>query len=215
VLCGAALGVTGYLAVTALRTEDVAGCGGGALWDCGYALHSRWSKIFGLPVSVPAFALYAVVFTSLFVCQSAAPRSGFRLAWGTVTIGTMLAGLAAVWFISLLVFAVGHICAYCLAAHACGLALCLAILWKRPMGARTTTRLSGVSAFGVSALIVGQAFSTPPATFKIEVHPIGVVTSNSSATAAPDVHSKRQDTSRTPVVFEPPTTIPTDSGEEQ
>ena len=64
-----ALGVTGYLAVTALRAGDVAGCGGGAVWDCDLALHSRWAKVLSIPVSVPAFGLYAVLLTSLSFCR--------------------------------------------------------------------------------------------------------------------------------------------------
>lgn len=204
VLCCAALGVTGYLAVTALRAGDVAGCGGGALWDCGYALHSRWSKVLALPVSVPAFVLYAVILTSLSVCRPAAPRSRLRVAWSIITVGALSAGLAAVWFIGLQVFAVGHLCVYCIAAHVCGLALCLAILWKRPMGARTTAMLFGVSAFGVSMLIATQAYSTPPATFKIEHYPINVTPTAPSARATSTADSKRQEKSRVREVFEPP-----------
>src|SRR5580704_3726379 len=56
-LCCAALGVTGYLAVTALQEGEVAGCGSGGTFDCSYVLHSRWSKVLGVPVSIPAFAL--------------------------------------------------------------------------------------------------------------------------------------------------------------
>lgn len=221
VLCCGALGVTGYLAVTALRAGDVAGCGGGALWDCGYALHSRWSKVLALPVSVPAFVLYAVILTSLSVCRPAAPRSRLRVAWAIITVGALSAGLAAVWFIGLQVFAVGHLCVYCIAAHVCGLALCLAILWKRPMGARTTAMLSGVSAFGVSMLIATQAFSTPPPTFTIEHHSMDVTAKASSGPAPSNADSKGQQKNRAPEVFEPPdvfeapAAVPTETAENE
>jgi uncharacterized membrane protein len=161
-LCCAALIVTGYLAVTAMRAGDVAGCGGGAVWDCGLALHSRWAKVLTLPVSYPAFALYAVMLTALSVCTPFAPRSRSHLAWGVVTAGAILAGLAAVWFIGLQIFALGHLCAYCIAAHLCGLALCLAVVWKQPLGAATTGQLGSLSVMAVALLIATQVFTAPP-----------------------------------------------------
>jgi uncharacterized membrane protein len=208
VVCCTALGVTGYLALTALRSEDVAGCGGGAFWDCGYALHSRWSKIFGVPVSIPAFALYAVILTSLAFCRPTARRSRVRLAWGITTVGAILAGLAAVWFISLQLLAVGHVCVYCMAAHGCGLALALSILWRRPLGARTTTLLASFSAFAVSVLIAGQAFATPPATFKIEHYAVDLPATTPSASTTSETGSKRPVAIQAPKVFEAPAAPP-------
>jgi uncharacterized membrane protein len=212
-VCCAGLSVSGYLAFTALRSEDVAGCGGGALWDCGYALHSRWSRVFAVPVSVPAFVLYAVLLTSLSSRRPAVTRSRLRLAWGTITVGAIAAGLAAVWFIGLQVVAVGHLCVYCIAAHLCGLALCLAILWKQPLGARNTAMLSGVSVFGVSMLIAAQVLSASPPTFKIEHYPTDVRAANSSAATAPGHHASPQDKNRAPEVFEPPSGVPDDIAE--
>jgi len=212
VLCCAALAVTGYLAITALRSEDVAGCGGGAYFDCGFALHSRWSKVFGLPVSVPAFALYAVILTSLAFCRPGVRSSGRLLAWGMTTVGAMMAGLAAIWFISLQLFVVGHVCFYCMAAHACGLLLAFAILWKRPLGARATRRLAAVSAFAVGVLITGQAFSAPPATFKIEHYSNEVAATSSSAPSTTDTSAKQPAITRAPKVFEAPA-APADADE--
>jgi uncharacterized membrane protein len=212
-LCCAALGVTGYLAVTAMRAGDVAGCGGGAVWDCGVALHSRWSKVLTLPVSYPAFGLYAAMLTALSVYTPSAPRSRVQLAWGIVTAGAILAGLAAVWFIGLQVFAVGHLCVYCIAAHLCGLALCLAVLWKQPLGARTTGQLAGLSAMGVALLITAQVFAAPPATFKVEHYPSEVVTNNSTAPAVAEAGSKQQEKKRAVEVFEPPAGVPDDTPE--
>ncbi len=103
----AALGVTGYLAIIALRAGEVAGCSGGDVWDCGLALHSRWAKVLNTPVSVPAFVLYALVLTSLAFCRSTATNSRLRAAWSVVTVSAIAAGLAAIWFIGLQVFALG------------------------------------------------------------------------------------------------------------
>jgi uncharacterized membrane protein len=212
-LCCVALGVTGYLALKALRSEDVAGCSGGAVWDCDLALHSRWSKVLSLPVSVPAFCLYAVLLTALSFCRRTATRSHLRLAWGIVTVGAMAAGLAAVWFIGLQVFALQHLCVYCLAAHLCGLALCLAIVWKRPMGPRATAKLAGIGAVGVTLLIATQVFSAPPPTYKVEYYPPDVATSNSSAAPASVAAAKGLEKTHAPKVFEAPSGVPDEAGE--
>jgi uncharacterized membrane protein len=213
VLCGAALGVTAYLAITALRSEDVAGCGTGALFDCGVALNSRWSKLFGIPVSVPAFALYALLLLSLAVCRPTAPRSRLGLAWGTITVGAVLAGLVALWFIGLQVFAIGHLCAYCMMAHLCGIALCLAILMKLPFGIRGTAKLSCVSMVGAGVLIGGQLLSTPPATFRIEHHPIEAVRAESAVPITTKTNPQGQAKGRDPEIFEAPAGIPSDARE--
>jgi uncharacterized membrane protein len=210
VLCFAALGVTGYLALKALRSEDVAGCGSGAAFDCGFVLHSRWSKVLGLSVSVPAFALYAVLLSALTFCRGEATKSHLRLAWGLFTVGAIAAGLAAVWFISLQVFAVGHLCMYCLAAPLCGVALCVAVLWKRPLGTRTTARLAGISVLGVSLMLAAQVFSAPPQTFQVERYSTDVATSNAPAPAATNAGAKHQEKSPAAVVFEPPSGVPDD-----
>jgi uncharacterized membrane protein len=216
-LCCAALGVTGYLAVTALRSGDVAGCGAGTAFDCSFVLHSRWSKVLGLPVSIPAFVLYAVLVGALFFCRAGATKTRLHLAWAVVTVGAIAAGLAAVWFIGLQVFAVGHLCVYCIAAHLCGLALCLAILWTRPLGARTTARLAAVSVLGVSLMLGAQVFSAPPQTFQVERYSTDAATSNAPAPAESSAGAKHQETGakqqeKNPaaVVFEPPSGVPDD-----
>ena len=205
ILSGIALAITGYLAITALRMEDVAGCSG-TYWDCSHVLHSRWSKVLTLPVSVPAFAMYTVVLASLVVCRQPGPRS--RWAWGIITVGSIAAGLAAIWFISLQVFALGHLCAYCLGAHACGLLLMLAIVWKAPLGARMTAKLASLSVLGVGALIASQALAAPPQTYKIEHFPAPVPAAKSAPVAptASTAASKasRPEKSPKPEVFEPP-----------
>jgi uncharacterized membrane protein len=167
-LCGAALLVTGYLAVTALRSDDVAGCAAGQLWNCEHALNSRWSKVFGIPVSVPAAGLYAALLVALATCRAAGRAAQQRLAWATITAGALVAGLAAIWFVGLQVFALGHLCIYCLAAHLCGVGLCLAVLWKRPLGSAATARFAVVGLLAVGGLIGGQVLAEPPPTYTIE-----------------------------------------------
>jgi uncharacterized membrane protein len=214
-VCAAALAVTGYLALTALRSEDVAGCGSGAAFDCSFVLHSRWSKVLGLPVSIPAFALYAVLLLAVSFPRLRAGRAHLRLAWGLVTVGAIAAGLSALWFIALQVFVVRHLCIYCLAAHLCGLVLCAAVLWKRPLGWSVTTKLAGLSVVGVSMLLAAQVLSAPPQTFQVEHYATEVTTNGSPApttNAAGEKHqeAKQQEKSRAAVVFEAPAGVPDD-----
>jgi len=209
VLCCAALGVTGYLALKALQSEDVAGCGSGAVFDCSFVLQSRWSKFLGLPVSVPAFVLYSIVMSALFLCRPAATRSLLRLAWGVVTVGAISAGLAALWFISLQLFAVGHLCIYCIAAHLCGLALCVAVLWKRPLGGRMTANLTGIAVLGVATLIGTQVFSAPPQTYKVEHYPNQASANGAAAASTPEALAQPQQNAQAQVI-EPPSGIPDD-----
>jgi uncharacterized membrane protein len=221
----AALGVTGYLAITALLAGEVAGCSGGAVWDCELALHSRWAKVLNMPVSVPAFALYALVLTSLAFCRSTATNSHLRAAWSVVTVSAIAAGLAAIWFISLQVFALGHLCVYCLAAHSCGLVLCALLIWKRPLGGRVTARLAAISVLGVGLLIGTQVLSAPPPTYTVEHYttdmptssaitedPLTTATKTTGAKSAPG--GKPAAKPHTPDIVEPPSGIPDDAGDQ-
>ncbi len=213
-----ALGVTGYLAVIALQAGEVAGCTGGDVWDCGLALHSRWAKVLNMPVSVPAFALYALVLISLVFCRSTATNAHLRAAWSVVTVSAIAAGLAAIWFISLQVFALKHLCVYCLAAHSCGLVLSALVLWKQPLGGWATARLAAISAVGVGLLIGTQVFSAPPPTFTVE-HYASNAPPNTSVTEAPSAPGDKTSTdtkapAKAHTPDEPPSGVPDDAGDQ-
>lgn len=168
VLSVIALSISGYLAWTAFQANEVYGCGGGEIFDCGHVLTSQYSKIFGLPVSVPAFALYASLISVLFFMRSNTPEKILTAGWSILTFGAVSAGLAALWFIGIQVFVLKHLCAYCLAAHSCGLFLTAAVLWYRPLGIRTTSLLSGVAAGGIAIMVAAQVTAEPPQTFVVE-----------------------------------------------
>jgi uncharacterized membrane protein len=109
-----------------------------------------------------------VLLGCLLSVQMSAADKCRQVAWSIITVGAVCAGLAAIWFISLQAFTVGRLCGYCMLAHACGLALCAAVLRLRPLGTRTTAMLSGLSVLVVSVLIGGQLMAAPPESFKIE-----------------------------------------------
>ena len=118
VLCTIALAISGYLAWVTLNKTGVAGCGG-SVFDCDHVLASKWSNWFAAPVSAGAVSLYTVALVALGFCGTRASERQRRFAWQVFTLCGLSAGLAAVWFISLQVFVIGHFCSYCLCAHAC------------------------------------------------------------------------------------------------
>ena len=167
--CLVALGVSGYLGWVALTSSKVAGCGGGRLFNCGHVISSRWSLWMGIPVSLLAAGLYSVLGTSLALGSSArfSPKVRYS-AWVVVTLLAISAGIAAIWFISLQVFVLKHLCAYCLVAHACGLLVAGIVLRKNAIGKRATAWATGFGLIGLGILIAGQLFGEVPKPYHIE-----------------------------------------------
>lgn len=159
VLSLVALGVSSYLAWTSWTGSKIAGCGGG-LWDCDHVTSTRWSTWFGVPVGFGAAGLYVACLTALGFANSA--TSGRQVwAWRFITMAGLTAGLAAVWFVSLQVMVIGHLCKWCLVAHACGLTIAGIVLWHRPASPNTLS-LSAASVAGVAVLVGGQLAYAPP-----------------------------------------------------
>ena len=167
-ICVIGLGVSGYLAWTALNQSDVLGCGEAQVWDCGHVLHSRWSKWFGIPVSIPAFLMYTTSMIALIVCRVSSNLSVVRLSWAIVTVFGLAAGIAAMWFISLQVFVIGSLCFYCLGVHTCGIIMSVLILRSRPLGKNMTSALSGLSIAAACVLVAGQVLSPQADTYAEE-----------------------------------------------
>jgi uncharacterized membrane protein len=166
----------------ALNKSGVAGCGG-SVFDCDHVLSSRWSMWFTAPVAMGAVGLYTIAIVALGFCGANASESQRRFALPTFTVCGLAAGLSAIWFVSLQVFAIGHFCSYCLAAHACGLLIATLVIWKRPLGTRRTITFSTCSAACVSVLIGGQLLTPPPPTFHTEYH---VSADKTAGTMSPD-----------------------------
>lgn len=162
-----ALGLTTYLAWAALTASPVAGCGGNDVFDCEHVLSSKWSKIGGLPVGVPAVVLYSCVLSALVFCRHPSVPRIRQLSWMFVTTGGIAAGLSAVWFTGLQIFALGQLCPWCVGAHSCGFAICGLLLWKHPLGSKQTGQLAAVGTLGVAVLITLQILTPAPPTFEV------------------------------------------------
>ncbi len=180
-LCVAGLGISVYLAWTALSMTPVYGCGGGEVIDCGHVLKSKWSKVFGIPVSVPAGGLYASMLVMLGFAGLNAPRAIKQMVWNALTAGACMAGLAALWFISLQIFALSKICPYCVAVHTCGLMMAALMLRNRFSEPHHKKMAASFSAVAVAGLITVQTMTPEPEVF--EVIRYDEVTSPEAATA--------------------------------
>lgn len=166
-LCVAGLGISVYLAWTALSMTPVYGCGGGEVIDCGHVLKSKWSKVFGIPVSVPAGGLYASMLVLLGFAGLNATRSMRQMVWNALTAGACMAGLAALWFISLQIFALSKICPYCVAVHSCGLTMAAIMLRNRFSEPHHKKIAASFSAAAVAGLITVQTMTPEPEVFEV------------------------------------------------
>ena len=166
-LCVAGLGISVYLAWTALNMTPVYGCGGGEVIDCGHVLKSKWSKVFGIPVSVPAGGLYASMLVLLGFAGLNAPRAMKQMVWNALTAGACMAGLAALWFISLQIFALSKICPYCVAVHTCGLTMAALMIRNRFSEPHHKKMAASFSAAAVAGLITVQSMTPEPEVLKV------------------------------------------------
>jgi len=192
-----ALLMSGFLAWVSLSQDvAVAGCGGVGFFDCDAVLGSRWATWFGLPVSVPAVAVYAgILAASILIDPRFSPLLRERAWQALILLGVPAAG-AGLWFTGLLVFQGDAICPYCLGVHACGLVVAGLVLaggpiggshaerqWIHVLGAtagarrtpaqvavsgRTALELGLVGLVGVAVLVLGQSFTSPPPSYRIE-----------------------------------------------
>ena len=114
-----ALLVAGYLLYTSLsKSGQPLGCGEES--GCAEVLVSRWSQVFGIPVSLPAGLTYfgvIAVTLSLTKFTDQTRMSAMKLL---ATLAVILI-LAAAWFVGLQVFYIKAICPWCMTEHALGL----------------------------------------------------------------------------------------------
>jgi uncharacterized membrane protein/protein-disulfide isomerase len=166
-LCAAGLGISVYLAWTALSMKEVYGCSGSELFDCNHVLKSKWSKVFGLPVSIPAAGLYASLLVLLSFVRRPAPVRIQQLLWNCITVATIMAGLAALWFVGLQVFVLRHLCPYCLAVHSCGLILAGLLFLNRITTWQQKGAMSSIAVASVGLMIAVQVVSPEPQNFEV------------------------------------------------
>ena len=159
-----ALGISAYLTYVSVTASEIAGCSGGELFDCSHVIYSKWSKVFGFPVSGLAFLTYIGMLAATAVTLSSRFSMPTRLlSLSAVTGLAIAAALASLYFIFLQVFVLKHLCQWCLGAHTCGLIIASAVLFCRsrialpPLGA-----VSGLAAAGLALMVGIQVNSKEP-----------------------------------------------------
>lgn len=194
VLLLGAMGIDLYLAWVSLSGEAVAGCGPSS--DCHIVLNSKWSYWMGIPVSVPAFLLYAVVLAATFYVAPGMRLARRRLGWSVLLAGAGVIAGAAVWFVGIQLLALQTICPYCMAAHGCGFLAAAMILGNAPVAdepasarhrpddvsiAPGTAARIGVGVVAVlGVMVLGQYIRRPEAYVSTPI-PAGTTTTNTAA----------------------------------
>jgi uncharacterized membrane protein len=150
-----------YLAIVAFKGGAIAGCGPDS--GCDRVLSSHWAYWLGLPVSLPAFAIYiSLLWATVAVKCHQSPRTQQISLQIIFTFGLLILA-AAVWFILIQKLLVHSWCKICLATHAnAGLAAALLLGAAFRKGAasiapRHAVKLSVFGAMiGFSLLLAGQ-----------------------------------------------------------
>ncbi|MGC8743472.1 MAG: vitamin K epoxide reductase family protein [Verrucomicrobiia bacterium] len=169
-----ALTVDLYLVYAAITGDSVVGCGRES--DCDRVLSSKWSKLFGIPVSLLAVPVYIALIYSVGLIRSNIEPRKQRSAWRLTFFCSILVTGAALWFTVLQMFVIKSVCPYCMAAHICGVAAGIILLIKAPVympshrserrekiyiSPNRAKRRLIVAAVLLSLLIVAQIIYTP------------------------------------------------------
>lgn len=158
VLSIVALAIAVYLYATSLSESGTPlGCGEGG--GCAEVLTSRWSQVFGIPVSVPAALIYMAIIAVMLILPVAGNDSR-KLTWiAACTLG-MLVILGAIWFVGLQVIHLNAICPWCMTEHGLGILIGLLILLSaaKAFGAKPIGVAFPIAAVLLAGLISAQSF---------------------------------------------------------
>ncbi|QDT01963.1 Vitamin K epoxide reductase family protein [Rubripirellula lacrimiformis] len=196
VASGIALATSTYLAWSSLTSSPVAGCSGGSLFDCSHVLHTRWSSVLSVPVSIPAIATHLTLITLLLIrpvsgsrhpagqdSKGHHPASLYRrLRMTGIGLASLAAGAAAIWFIGLQIFVIQHLCPYCLVAHTAGLTLAAVFLWQHPVSRQAMTGIGSAAVVSLAVLATLQIRADEPQTFEVIQYPQSSAVQGSTST---------------------------------
>ncbi|MFM7057844.1 MAG: vitamin K epoxide reductase family protein, partial [Planctomycetota bacterium] len=110
----------------------------------------------------PAVAVYGCLLALLSFARRPATIAFQRTLWAFLGCGFLTAGLAAVWFISLQVGVLKHICPWCMGAHACSLVLAGIALSHAPL-TRAVKQQAGAIAVLAAGFLAAVQLGTEPA----------------------------------------------------
>lgn len=166
-----AAGVASYLAHHSLSGGALPGCRPED--GCSDALSSSWAHWLGVPVSLPAIAVYIALFGATFAVERKLPPLTRRRLWiASLALGSMIL-VAAIWFIGLQVFALEQWCKWCMTTHLLASAAAAVMIHQARIAARSRQPIlstkeikwfaAGAAALGWVAIAAGQLAGAPPA----------------------------------------------------
>jgi uncharacterized membrane protein/protein-disulfide isomerase len=166
-LCGLLL--SAYLLFFSLSNSPTGppGCGKAGVFDCSHVLNSRWAQWWGLPVTLPAIPFYmALLFASAFLGPRI-PAAVRRRAFAICLAAALALALLAVWFMSLQLLVLQHICVFCSTAHLLHLSLAAVMLRGNRLTLRGTMYSTAAAGGLLLLLIAGQVLVDEPQQFLI------------------------------------------------
>lgn len=120
----AGIALTAYLTFTTWFTEHPAFCGAGS--SCDVVQSSRWSTLFGMPMSLWGLLTYAVLARSIW-------RLRHRPSAWRFTLLVAFVGAGISWFLTIVSFVqIEAACMYCLASFGIMNSLLVLLLLRRP-----------------------------------------------------------------------------------
>jgi len=109
--------VAGYSAFASFGGPMIVGCGGA---HCLEILRTRWAYWLGIPVSILALAVYAVVIVATFCLKNSRSPGRIEKSWKVLLTCAAITLGAAAWFVLLQAFVINRICTICLLSHSLG-----------------------------------------------------------------------------------------------
>ncbi len=129
-----AIGLALFLGMSVMGGGRPKGCGVGS--DCHYVVSSPWSKIYGVPVSIPGVALYCGILVTTFFTRVGLRDVTRRRAWMLLCIAGAVTALAGVWFVVIQTVILKAFCPFCLTVDLMGILTGVVVLLKAPLGRR-------------------------------------------------------------------------------
>jgi uncharacterized membrane protein/protein-disulfide isomerase len=120
----AAACVAAYLLFVSLGQRGLPlGCGQGS--GCDEVLRSRWSSLFGVPISGFALVAYFAAFLASFAVNTKRDRAAWNMLYA-ISVSVLA---SAIWFVGLQFVVLRAVCPWCMADHLLGVSMAGVILW--------------------------------------------------------------------------------------
>ncbi|HEY6563352.1 MAG TPA: vitamin K epoxide reductase family protein, partial [Pirellulaceae bacterium] len=163
-----AFGFSSFLAWSTLQVGDIVGCAPEGKWDCSHVTKTKWSALFGIPVSLPGAATYGVVLVVLVALALSSQVRQWRWPRNALVTASVTAVLCGIYFTALQYVVIEKWCKWCLVVHAMGLTLFLLLCASRIVSLGQFARWGSLGLAAVLGLMVTQYYSEPPKTYSVQ-----------------------------------------------